>query len=89
MCGRFKDQRQPTEREVRGCLAPHTLGPEAVEEGWGFADDCETVHYFERLNGVALCGHVGRPEDLWDEDTVGGWKHRKCDRCLTQKDGGK
>lgn len=85
VCGRFKDQPKVTEREVRLRLCPHTLGPEMPEEGWGFDNDCITVHYWERLSSTAICGYVGRPEDIWSDDTIGGWVHKLCDKCAEDK----
>ncbi|MHA2163504.1 MAG: hypothetical protein ACXABF_13870 [Candidatus Thorarchaeota archaeon] len=83
VCGRFEDQGQPTERQVRGQLCPSTLGPESNEEGWGFADDCETVHYFERHSGVSVCGWIGKPDDLWDDATACSyWLCDFCPKCI-------
>lgn len=86
VCGRWENQNQPTEEEARARLAPDTLGPEQNEEGWGFAEGGELVHYFERHSSVALCGYVGKPDELWDDENIKFWTHVLCNTCLTQKD---
>jgi len=50
------------------------------EPGWGHDPDADLMHYYDRLNSLALCGFLPRPDEVYPD----GWSNC-CPECESLK----